>query len=96
MIFFIDLRMCTNLRADKPWKSTTMDEGESVTVKTAFQMIDATTNGRISREDFEKFAAHKRDNVRQLNPMEAVRTCTKVSWRSVTYLAWINLQGTVG
>ena len=81
MIFFIDLRMCTNLRANYNHGNLQqcMAEGESVTVKTAFQMIDATTNGRISREDFEKFAAHKRDNVKQLNPVEAVRTCTKVS-----------------
>ena len=62
-----------------------MAEGESVTVKTAFQMIDASPDGRISREDFEKFASHERDNVIQLNTVEAVRTCTKVSWRSVTY-----------
>ena len=48
-----------------------MAEGQSVTVKTAFQMIDVSSDGRISREDFEKFTVHQRDNVKQLNPVEA-------------------------
>ena len=48
--------------------------GESIAVKTAFeafQIFDATSNGRISRDDFVKFAAHERDSLKQLNPVEA-------------------------
>ena len=45
--------------------------GESVAVKTAFQMFDTNSDGRISREDLEKYAAHERDSLKQLNPVEA-------------------------
>ena len=45
--------------------------GESVAVKTAFQMLDANSDGRFSREDTVLFAAHERDSLKQLNPVEA-------------------------
>ncbi len=43
----------------------------NVTTKTVFKMLGVPTDGRISREDFEKDAKDLRDAIKHLNPAEA-------------------------
>ena len=44
---------------------------DNVAMKTVFKMLDVPLDGRISREDWERYAEHERDGVRLLNPDEA-------------------------
>ena len=44
---------------------------ENVAMKTVFKMMDVPLDGKVSREDFERYAKHKRDGVKLLNPDEA-------------------------
>ena len=48
-----------------------MSESVTVTMKTFFKMVDVPIDGKISREDFEKYAEHERDHLKLLNPAEA-------------------------
>ena len=43
----------------------------NVAMKTVFKMLDVPLDGKISREDFEKYAKHERDGVKSMNPDEA-------------------------
>ncbi len=43
----------------------------NVAMKTVFKMLDIPLDGKISREDFEKYSKHERDGVKLLNPAEA-------------------------
>jgi Ca2+-binding EF-hand superfamily protein len=43
----------------------------NVTTNTVFKMFGVPTDGRITREDFEKDAKHLRDAIKHLNPDEA-------------------------
>ena len=40
-------------------------------MKTVFKMLGVPLDGKISREDFERYAEHERDGVKLLNPDEA-------------------------
>ncbi len=44
---------------------------DNVAMKTVFKMMDISPDGKISREDFERYAKHERDVVKLLNPDEA-------------------------
>ena len=44
---------------------------ENVAVKTVFKMFNVPPDGRLSREDFERYAQYERDGVKLLNPTEA-------------------------
>ena len=43
----------------------------NVAMKTVFKMLDIPLDGRISREDFERYSEHERDGIKLLNPDEA-------------------------
>ena len=43
----------------------------NVAMKTVFKMFGVPQNGKISREDFEKYAEQERDGVKSINPIEA-------------------------
>ena len=42
-----------------------------VTMKTVFKMADLPLDGKISREDYVKYAEYERDHLKLLNPDEA-------------------------
>ena len=44
---------------------------ENVAIKTVFKMFDIPLDGKLSREDYERYAEHERDVVKLLNPAEA-------------------------
>ena len=43
----------------------------NVAMKTVFKMLDIPLDGKISREDFERYSQHERDGVKLLNADEA-------------------------
>ena len=45
----------------------------NVAMKTVFKMLDIPLDGKISREDFERYSKHEREGVKLLNPDEAER-----------------------
>ena len=55
-----------------------MSEGTSTTMKTVFKMVDVPLNGKISREDFVKYAEHERDHLKLLNPDEAEKVYSTI------------------
>ena len=44
---------------------------DNVAMKTAFKMMEVPLDGKLSREDFERYAEHERDVVKFLKPQEA-------------------------
>ena len=44
---------------------------DNVAMKTMFKMMDLPPDGKISREDFVKYAEYERDHLKLLNPDEA-------------------------
>ena len=55
-----------------------MSEGTSITMKTVFIMVDVPLDGKISREDFVKYAEHERDHLKLLNPDEAEKVYSTI------------------
>ena len=50
----------------------------NVAMKTVFKMFDVPVDGRISREDFERYAEHERDGVKLLNSDEAEKVYSAI------------------
>ena len=50
----------------------------NVAMKTVFKMFDVPLDGKISREDFERYAEHERDGVKLLNYDEAEKVYSAI------------------
>ena len=55
-----------------------MSESTSITMKTVFKMVNVPLDGKISREDFVKYAEHERDHLKLLNPDEAEKVYSTI------------------
>jgi Ca2+-binding EF-hand superfamily protein len=55
-----------------------MTESVTVAMKTFFKMADVPLDGKISREDFVKYAEHERDHLKLLNPGEAEKVYSNI------------------
>ena len=59
---------------------------DNVAMKTIFKMMDLPPDGKISREDFVKYAEYERDHLKLLNPDEAEKVYS-------TFLAFSDVIG---
>ena len=55
-----------------------MSESVTVTMKTFFKMVDVPLDGKISRDDFVKYAEHERDHLKLLNAAEAEKVYSAI------------------